>query len=216
MRLSQGAEVYSSQGSLLGTLNRVILDPNTRKVTHIVIERRFLSTEHKMVDMDRVNTAIEDRIILLPPEESFDEFTDFEESQYVNLDATEYPEGDVNSSFWFPPTNYDWWRATPHISHPGTPVYRVDTRDTLPEGTVALVKGAKVLSRDEKHVGDIEQLIVEPEDDRVTHLVIRLGLLFKERKLVPVTWIAKIEEKEVHLSVGAGTLEKLPEYQDES
>jgi uncharacterized protein YrrD len=215
MRLTQGADVYSSQGSQLGTLNRVILDPNTREVTHIVIERRFLSTEHKLVDMDKVNTAIEDRITLLPPEERFDEFTDFEEAQYVNLDATEYPEGNVNSSFWVPPMNYAWWRVTPHISHPGAPVYKVDTRDTLPEGTVALMKGAKVLSREEKHVGDIEELIVEPEDDRVTHFVIREGLLFKERKLVPVTWIAKIEEKEIHLSVNSGTLERLPEYQDE-
>lgn len=213
MRLSQGADVYSSQGSKLGTLDRVILDPNTREVTHIVIERNFLSSEHKMVQMDRINTAVEDRITLLPPEESFDEFTDFEESQFVNLDATEYPEGDVNSSFWFPPTNYAWWRATPHIAHPGNPVYKVDTRDTLPEGTVALEEGAKVLSRDEKHVGDIEELIVEPEENRVTHFVIREGLLFKEHKLVPVTWITMIEEDEVHLSVSASVLEKLPKYQ---
>ena len=215
MRLIQGADVYSSTGDKLGTLDRLVLDPNTREVTHIVIERRFLSTEHKIVDMDRVNSAIEDRIILLPPEESFDEFTDFEEAQYVNLDATEYPEGDVNSSFWVPPTNYAWWRASPQLSHPGTPVYRVNARDTLPEGTVALIEGAEVLSRDEKHVGEIEELIVEPEDDRVTHFVVREGLLFKERKLVPVTWIARMEEKAVHLSVGAGTLEKLPEYQKE-
>lgn len=216
MRLSQGAEVFSSQGKKLGTLNRVILDPNTREVTHIVIERGFLTTENKMVDMHRVNSEIEDRIILLPPEESFDEFQDFEESQYVNLDAAEYPQGEVHSSFWAPPTNTAWWQATAHIpSHHGTPVYSVDTRQNIPEGTVALAEGAKVLSRDEKHVGDIEQLIVEPEDNRVTHLVVREGLLFKERKLVPVTWISRVEEEQVHLSVGSGTLDKLPGYKKE-
>jgi hypothetical protein len=46
----------------------------------------------------------------------------------------------------------------------------------------------------------------------VTHLVVGKGLLFKERKLIPVTWISTIGGEEVHLLVNAGNLERLPEY----
>ncbi len=45
-------------------------------------------------------------------------------------------------------------------------------------------------------------------------MVISEGLLFKERKLIPVLWISAISENEVHLSVGAGTLERLPAYEN--
>ncbi len=79
---------------------------------------------------------------------------------------------------------------------------------------MALEEGAKVISQDEQHVGNIEQVVVEPEEDRATHFVIHGGL-FSERKLVPVLWISRIEEKEVYLSISAALLERLPEYKAE-
>jgi uncharacterized protein YrrD len=77
---------------------------------------------------------------------------------------------------------------------------------------VALEEGARVISADDKQVGNIEQLVVDPQDHRVSHFVIGEGLFFKERKLIPVTWISTIGEKEVYLSVKSGTLERVPVY----
>ena len=52
----------------------------------------------------------------------------------------------------------------------GYPIPRfVKTEDVLPEGTIALEEGAKVISRDGKHIGNLEQVIVETRD----HLVKR-------------------------------------------
>lgn len=59
-------------------------------------------------------------------------------------------------------------------------------------------------------MASIEQLIVDPENNHVTHFVIGAGLLFKARKLIPVNWISTIGEQKDRLSVNAGTLEKLP------
>jgi uncharacterized protein YrrD len=95
---------------------------------------------------------------------------------------------------------------------PPTPVYTVRTSQNIPEGTVALEEGASVISADDKPVGSIEQLIVDPQDKRVSHFILGEGLLFKERKLIRVTWISTIGEKEVRLSVKSGTLERLPAY----
>jgi uncharacterized protein YrrD len=74
-------------------------------------------------------------------------------------------------------------------------------------------EGAKVLSADGKQVGNIEQLVVDPKNKRVTHFVISAGTFFKERKLIPVQWISTISEQQVDLSVNAGTLERLPAFQ---
>ena len=214
MRLIKGADVYSANGEKLGTLSRVIIDPNTREVTHIVIEKGLLFTTNKLVPINTINPHNEEMITLTSSEQELEELQDFQESEYVNLDATEYPEEQVESSLWYPPMNSALWRAGMYTPYPAMPVYTVKTTQNIPEGTIALEEGARVVSKDDRHIGNIEQLIVEPQDNRVTHMVVSEGFLFKERKLIPVLWIADISESEVHLSVGSGTLERLPAYEN--
>ena len=64
------------------------------------------------------------------------------------------------------------------------------TEKNIPEGMVALAEGAKVLTEDGEQVGNIETLITDPKDERVTHLVISSGLLMKERKIIPSHWLS--------------------------
>ena len=97
--------------------------------------------------------------------------------------------------------------------NPVLPAYVTRTKQNIPEGTVALEEGAKVMSQDEKHIGNIAQVVVDPEDNRVTHFVVDEGLLFRDRKLIPVLWISEIDEDAVYLSATAKVLERLPEYQ---
>ncbi len=216
MRLTKGADVYSSEGEKLGTLDRVIIDPDTKEVTHLVIAKGLLFTTNKIVAMDIIDQEGKDRITLRSPKRNLDEFQDFEETHYVNLDQTENPSSDeLPVSYWYPPVNLVWWRAggTDNAIYPAMPAYVPRTKQNIPEGTVALEEGAKVISGDGKHVGNIKQLIVDPQDNRVTHLVINEGVLFKERKLVPVTWISGMDEDEVRLTVASNVLDHLPEYQ---
>jgi uncharacterized protein YrrD len=213
MRLVKGAEIFSSQGEKLGTLERVIIDPGTKEVTHLVIGKGFLFTTNKIVAMDMVNPELQENISLLSPKQNLDEFQDFEETHYVNLDQGDTPERDVEASYWYPPTNAAWWRTDLYTTYPAMPLFVRKTKQNIPEGTIAVEEGAKVISRDDKHVGNIEQVIVDPQDNRVTHFVISEGLLFKEQKLIPVVWISTIDEHEVRLSVDADLMDRLPGYQ---
>jgi uncharacterized protein YrrD len=212
MRLIKGADVYSAQGDKLGTLSSVIIDPNTREVTHLVVEKGLLFNTNKIIPIDQVNPQNEGMIILTSSEQDLKEFDDFEEDHFVSLDEAENPEAGVEYSYWYPPPNYAAWRTGMQMVFPPVPTYAVRTTQNIPDGTVALEEGARVESADNKQVGTIEQLIVETENNHVTHMVISAGLLFKERKLIPVNWISTIGEQEVRLSVNARTLEKLPSY----
>ena len=98
------------------------------------------------------------------------------------------------------------------MASPALPVYSVRTTQNIPEGTIALEEGARVFSADDKEVGNIEQLIVDPQDNRVTHFVVDAGFFFKEHKLIPVLWIATLGEKQIRLSGSSSTLERLPAY----
>jgi len=93
------------------------------------------------------------------------------------------------------------------------PQFVLKTDQDIPEGTIALEEGAKVVSRDGEHVGNVEQVITESQANRVTHFVISEGFLLKERKLVPVVWVAKVAEDEIRLSIESSLFERLPEYQ---
>jgi hypothetical protein len=42
--------------------------------------------------------------------------------------------------------------------------------------------------------------------------VISQGLLLKQKKLIPTTWVSRFGEESVHLGVGAELVNTLPEY----
>jgi uncharacterized protein YrrD len=93
------------------------------------------------------------------------------------------------------------------------PTFVEKKKENIPEGTLALEEGARVVSLDDKHVGNVEQVLTQSQTDRATHIVISAGLLFKHRKLIPSAWTLDITPEEVRLSVDSKFLEQLPEYQ---
>jgi len=93
------------------------------------------------------------------------------------------------------------------------PDYVVRTETSIPQGRVAISEGAQVISADEKHIGNVEQVIADSESNHVTHFVVGKGFLLKEHKLVPTFWVTSVEEDKIYLSVEAGVFERLPDYQ---
>jgi hypothetical protein len=85
------------------------------------------------------------------------------------------------------------------------------------EDSIALKEGARVISNDEQLIGTIERVItIAPEKERVTDLVVSQGLIWIEKKQVPVNWISNVTEDVVTLSVSSESVENLPEYQPQT
>jgi len=215
MQFKEGAKVFTADGERVGTIDRVVLEPDTKEVTHLVVQKGFLFTEDKVVPMSLVGPATEDQVTLRQDADGLEELPDFEESHYVPIDRGPEPTpGEmrpVRPLYWYPPIGA-WWTIGGYTSYV-KPQYVVKTEKHIPEGTVALEEGAKVVSSDGDHVGDIERIFTDPLEDRATHLLISEGLFLKEKKLVPTKWIAKIFEDAVHLAVDSDLVDSLPEYQ---
>lgn len=213
MRFKKGAAVFSSEGERIGTLNRVVIDPATREVSNIVVEKGTLFKTDKVIPVALIERDTKDRIILQKTNQDIlEDFPDFEVTHYVPLDDPDNPyQDDIEASYWYPPT-YPWWTAGGHVGYPKPKFVQKTTQD-IPEGTVALEEGARVISRDGEHVGNVEQILADSEEHVVTHFVVSEGVLLKDHKLIPVTWIATVAEDEVHLSVDSRLFERLPEYQ---
>lgn len=217
MQFKEGTDVTTFDGEKIGTLKRIVLDPRTKDVTHIVVQRGFLITEEKLLPIDLIRAATPDAITLRPGIQDLDTLRDFEEVHYVPLDdetvRTLYPTGTIDTAqplFWYPPVTA--MRSYP----PGAPEegYMTQVEQNIPDNTVALKEGANVISADGEHVGDIERILVDPQAERATHFIIKEGLIFKERKLIPATWVSTVGEDEVFLAVGTRVIDRLSEYKE--
>ena len=99
--------------------------------------------------------------------------------------------------------------GVPEIAHYGPP-YVTKTHGNIPADTVALREGAKVISRDQIEVGHLTQVLMNTSTDQVTHFVIAKGFLVKENRLIPVGWVDRLADNEVHLAIDSNTVERLP------
>ena len=216
MELKEGTDVFTASGEQVGKINRFVLDPATNEVTHIVVQKGWLLPEDKVIRTAMISTATEERVVLNKELSNFDQLPPFEQLHFVELN-----EADINRTN--PPTYryapaYYWYPPAGYIGYPGFgPGYYglppVETTRNIPADTVPLEEGADVISSDGEHIGNIEELMVNPESNKATHFLISEGLLFKERKLIPAHWVRSVEEDKVHLSVPSQLLERLPAYQ---
>ncbi len=219
MEFKQGTKVYTYDGKDVGSVDRVVLNPKTKEVTHIVVRKGFLFSEDKIVPLSLVASATDESVKLRQDAGKLNDLPPFEETHYVGLNEEEtrtaaYPAGLAAPFYWYAPTG--GWMGYPDYgdSYAYPPPYPSETTQNIPDNTVALREGADVISADGKHVGSVKRIFTKSGSDRATHFLISEGLFFKEQKLVPIGWISDVQEDEVHLNVGAKLLNEVPEFHE--
>lgn len=218
MQLKKGADVFSSAGEKIGSIDRVVINPETKEISHLVVEKGILFTTNKVIPIEYVSMQAGDRIDLEKNAEELEVLPSYDPDTYINLDKTDYPDEDqgIDASYWYPPIYQSWW-STQGGSPAWYPKPRyVKAENVIPEETVALKEGARVISKDGEHIGNLEEVIVETAEDIATHIVVSKGFFLKERKLVPSIWISDIDEDQVILSVWSDLFDQLPEYESET
>lgn len=210
MNFVKGAEVFTASGEKIGTISRIVIDAKTRDITDVVVERGALFKDEKVIPVGLVDLENEDRITLGETNQDIDDFLDYETTHYVPLDEATVPYGEIDTYYWYPPVSF---QIPTRGVLPIRPDYVLQTETSIPEGRVAIAEGAQVISRDEKHIGNVEQVIANSETHNVTHFVVGKGFLLKEHKVVPAQWVTTVEEGKIYLSVEARLFDRLPDYQ---
>jgi uncharacterized protein YrrD len=212
MRYVKGSEVFTATGEKVGTVSRVVIDAKTKDVTDLVVERGVLEREEKVIPIGLVNVENEDRILLRETNQSVDDLADYETTHYVPIEKVGAPYQDVDASYWYPPVGYQI--PMPRAGFPSNTVPEEVpvTETSLPEGRIAIAEGVQVVSADDHHIGNVEQVITDDEGNTVTHFVIGRGFLLKEHKMVPADWVTGMKDDQVRLSVDANLFDRLPDY----
>jgi uncharacterized protein YrrD len=184
-----------------GTSTYVVLDPRTRRVTHVVVrERHFPHAEH-LVPVERVGQTTPDLILLratcqeaegMPP---FTQVDDFEPGGQMGT----YPAGSVL-----------FWPYGTYVDPLAGPEPLQIERELIPSWEAAVGRGTAVEAIDGR-VGRVDDFLVDPATGRVTHLVLREGHLWGRREVtIPVEAIAELGEATVRLTLDKKAIGQLP------
>ncbi len=217
MEFRRGTHIYTSDGKDVGNVDRVVLNPKTKEVTHIVVREGLIITEDKVIPLDLIDSATDERLTLRGIASDLDTLLPFKETHYLPLDDTEstiasYPLTWAAPYYWYGPVAGEVPNANYEADH--NHAYYPVTEQNTPEESVALKEGARVITANGQDIGSVTRVFTNPQNNQVTHFVITEGTLIKEHKLVPMNWIRAIQENEIRLNVGASILNKVPEYKE--
>jgi sporulation protein YlmC with PRC-barrel domain len=186
----------------------------------VVVQKGWLLPEDKVIPFAMVRSTSGEKLVLNEEIGDFDELPSFEETHYIR--ATDEGTGDIrpvgDPAYQYMPAYY-WYPSRAGLGYTGMgiapyPWATGETKRNIPEDTIPIQEGTDVHSADGQEIGDVERLIIDPESKQVTHFVISQGMLFKDRKLVPVHWVKRVEEDALHLAVSSEVLNRLPAYEE--
>jgi len=173
-----------------GKVSRVIIDPATETVTHLVIEPKYRLAVGRLVPLDLVDTTAGDIRLRCTVEE------------FGNLEAAQETElvDDVTGGL-----------GLGGLAGPGgvaSPV-PVILQDVVPLGEADVERGDPVHALDGE-IGRVQGLLVDPDDHRVTHVLLEEGHLWGRKKVsIPVSAVTGVENG-IWLSLTKKQVEDLP------
>src|SRR5215207_925883 len=176
MQFQNGAKVQTATGDTIGRVDRVVLDPRTQAVTHLVVRKGTIFSEDKVLPLQFIATTTDDTVTLSAEAGDLAQLPKFEEEHYLLLDgdggepipSVERSPAVVGSAaapalLWYPPalggfTGPAPVLASPYVDSERRYVSQVDRN--IPETSVALKEGARVVSADGQHVGEVERVML--------------------------------------------------------
>jgi len=207
-QFKKDATVLSANGQQVGSLSRVVINPETRALTDILVRVSSLfNQEEKVVPIEFVAETTEDQIVLHYAAGILASFPPFEERHLV--DANDYADQPSPSE-----------HALPTIfGHADVSLSMIKTQQgkklipqvtqNIPDGAVAMKKGSKVITAEGKYVGNVECVLADPEADQITHLLISSKQHANETKLIPIQWVMLVDGEKVELRVKNHMVEEL-------
>lgn len=206
MPLPIGATIRCRDGAA-GRLKNVVLDAEDDEVTHLIVERGRLLHRDIVVPIGWVDWTSEDEIVLKATVAELEALPDYDELDFVEPEVKLKPAGEYRSQ------DTRFWRSAHAAVGGNIWIARIE-RLGLHDGEVFLERGLPVVTRDERQVGEVDQLVIEPASRRVTHLVVRRGWLWKRQaRMVPMGRVTQVTEAGVRLDMTVEEFDQAPPYQ---
>ena len=194
-----GARVLGTDGEC-GELARVIVNPVTQSLAHLVVEHRLGKGLGKLVPINLVGSVDEhDHIRLTCTVAQFHALDDAEDTQFLPVDTDDFGYGD-HTLLW---PYYS--AATPAVHDHHEPEFT----DRIPRGDVEISRGDQVHATD-GWIGSVQGLVIDPGDEHVTHVLLQEGHLWGRKQVaIPIGATARVGD-EIQVGLTKQQVEELP------
>jgi sporulation protein YlmC with PRC-barrel domain len=180
----------------------LIVNPVQRRITHFVVKDKTLpDSSDRLVPVEQVANISGSLIHLGCTRAELAEMPPFTTTQYLKAPIPTYigttmaPYADV---LWEDPmVAYDTeWASVPEHH--------------IPAHERAVHRGMAVKTGNQK-VGQVDELVVDPDGEKITHLMMRTGHLWGKKDVaIPVSAIDSVVEEEVRLNIDKEAVGALP------
>lgn len=197
-----GVDASCSDGRC-GHVSRVVVDPVSQVVTHLVVEPEHRQGLGKLVPLDLVD-ATPERAQLHCTLAQFEDLPSAEETHFQpgSDGLGGYATGQVLS--------WPYFGLGPGVVLGVGNVDLPVTYDTVPLGEVAVRRGEPVHASD-GDIGHVEGLVIEPGKHHVTHVLLQEGHLFGRKDVaIPISAVTADHHDGIHLSLSKRQVEDLP------
>lgn len=200
MDVPLNVEVRCAEGTC-GRSTSIILNPITNQVTHVVVK---LEGQEYMVPLDFIVESTPQQIQLRLTKADMEQLEPFDKSRFLARDPAPSPPGaevaaeESGTSLWpYVPLGRDYAEQMDQV---GQVAYE----------ELCVRRGARVEASDGS-IGRVEEFLVNPINNLITHLVLREGPMWEQKEItVPISEIDRIEEETVFLKIDKKSVRALP------
>ena len=184
-------------GKPCGRSTSLIINPVNEQITHLVVAEKAFPNIERLVPVDKILESTPESIQLRCSQTDVSNMDAFEETDFIKPGQLE-----VSLPYSAP---YEVW---PYAMYDVMPV--PFEHEHIPAGEIAIRRGTPVEATDGQ-VGKVDEFLVDPENDIITHLVLREGHLWGKKDVtIPVSEIDRLGEEAVYLKLDKEAIEELP------
>ncbi|WP_052432909.1 PRC-barrel domain-containing protein [Streptacidiphilus carbonis] len=213
-----GTEVHCANGTC-GRLDRVVVDPVARTLTHLVVDPG--SGTRRLVPLDLVESPVQGRghdagvIVLRCDTAAFEALEPAEETEFLSgYDDDRFGYGTEQLIAWpyfgLGVSGTGGIAGAPGILPTGVGEPREQTYERVPSGEVQIRRGERVEANDGE-IGRVQGLVIDPADHGVTHVLLQEGHFWgKKTVAIPIRAVTRVGGGSVRVQLSKAQVGDLP------
>jgi uncharacterized protein YifN (PemK superfamily) len=204
MEIPLNAQVECTDG-VFGHSEYVLINPVIDQVTHLVVKEDASSNMEYVVPVDVVTKTAADTIQLRCSKAELMKMKQFIKTTVIAEKVPDRNFGNMNGMYRI--GSYYLPFVTAEITE-----YETVDKQQIPAGELAIRRGTQVEATD-GHVGHVDEFVINPKTDYITHLVMREGHLWgKKEVIIPVSAMDHTHDDTVFLKLDKHQIEALPTF----
>jgi len=215
MKIDIGSTVYSADGEDIGSVDRLIVDPETSEVQAAVVRKGMLLPRDIEVPVSSFTRSTNGELGLDMSADDVNNLPEFAEAMYI-LPPPQYqlPDGfTAGSMYWPAGTMIGPPPNMPSATIPLDTSMDRQSRDAAQDSgfeqdleSAMIGKGSAVMGRNGEAIGKVAELAFDPKTGELSGLVVRSGLLIHNDRHIASSLIYTVEEGVITLKVDADQL----------